>query len=94
MVAKQHDVRHVAELFTHHFLGLDCVRRYTGNRSLVAEWSQISTISTLCTDAGVHDPAGQDLFLNSCCNAAGFANCIDRAQMVLVSAACECEIGI
>ena len=51
----------------------------------------VNTMSTLL-HTGVHDPAGQELLVNSCGNSAGFPNRIDCAEMIFVSAAREREI--
>jgi hypothetical protein len=44
-------------------------------------------------DTGVHNAAGQDLFLNRCGDSACLANCIDGAHVVFVATACEGRSG-
>ena len=89
---QQQHMRHVGELFTHHFLGLrsrPSLRRESIPRP---ESAPIEDDIDIVANAGVHDPAGQDIFLNSCCNAADLPNCIDRAHEILVSAARERQV--
>src|SRR5438477_6401503 len=88
---QQQGVRHVCKFFTQHFLALNSVCRCAGNRSLIPNRASEYDVD-IVTDAGVHDPAGQEIFLNSCGNAAGLANRIDRVYNVLASAAREVKV--
>ena len=88
---QQQGVRHVCKFFAQHFLALNGVCRRAGNRSLIPNRASEYDVDII-TDAGVHDSAGQELFLNSCGNAAGLANRIDRAHNVLTSAARERQV--
>src|SRR4029077_7286496 len=84
-------VRHVDKFFAQHLLAFNRVCRCAGNRSLVPNRAGEYYID-IVTDAGVHDAAGQEIFLNSCGNTAGLANYIDCAHNVLAAAAREREV--
>ena len=89
---QQQSVRHIGEFFTHDFLRFDRVCCYSRNRSLVTDRAGQHDIDVV-TDAGMHDAAGQNLFLSGRGDSTCFADYIDRSHEVLVPAACERQLG-
>src|SRR6266849_5897819 len=90
---KQQHMGHIGEFLSHDLLSFDHVRRYTGNRSLVADRTSQHDIDVV-TDTGVYDATRQDLFLNCCGDSTRLANYIDGTHVVLVTTACKRKIEI
>src|SRR5204862_4750588 len=84
---------YIGELLSHDFLSFNNIRRYSGNRSLVANRASQHDIN-IVADTGMHDAAHENFLPHSSGNSSSLANRIDRAEMVLMSTSCKGEIGI
>src|SRR5207245_7212956 len=90
---EQYYVCDISELRSHDFLSLDYVRGYARNRSLIANSTGEHNIDVM-TNAGVQNASGQDLLLHGRGDSARLANCVNGAQMVLVSTSCKGKVWI
>src|SRR5438094_10636276 len=81
---QHHHMSYIGELLSHDFLSFNNIRRYSGNRSLVANRASEHDINVLA-DTGMHDAALEDFLPHSSGNSPSLANRIDGADMLLMS---------
>src|ERR1700731_2926633 len=82
-------VCHVGKFVPHDLLRFDNICCHTRNRALVADRSRQDDVNVMA-DAGMHDTACENLFLNRGCDSTAFPNGVDSAHVILVPAAGKC----
>src|SRR5437763_5818868 len=90
---QHHHMSHIGELLPHDFLSFNDIRRYSGNRPLVANRASQHDIN-IVADTGMHDAAHENFLPHSSGNSSSLANRIDGAEMVLMPPSRKGKIGI